>query len=245
MSKETKALITVDGVVTQVKPVPVSSKTATLVRAVPLSGTARVNSSAANSTVEKQPLATVRFGRVVVKNEVYKSAAFIAISSFFVAVAVVVFLMTVVIPVYHHYVNYVYNTKVAGIAGQQAPDTFRVASAYTDYELSSIASQEHTEPPKMIEQTTRLDSIVGVSDELQYNFTLVDISSGGVSWASVRSILEKSLVNWVCTTRHLVETFINKGVTVSFAYFGNDRNLIGVISVEPPRCASEKIALAK
>jgi hypothetical protein len=230
MSKEIKALVVHGSEVTQVRPV--------LVRGIKRAPDAKKRATQTDSslTVKRQPIATVSFGRVVVKSEIYKRAAYIAIVGalgVFAAVAAISFVTTVAIPAYH---NYVYKTKAERIARQQTPSSFRISSVYTDDELSLLASQEYASIPKMIDKTTRIDSIIGVSDELQYNLTLIDISSSSVAWASFKKTLEMSLVNWVCTSRHIVEVFINKGVTVSFAYFGYDRGLIGVVSVEPSMC---------
>jgi hypothetical protein len=90
----------------------------------------------------------------------------------------------------------------------------------------------------MVDKDTRLDSTIGIAGAFQYNYTLVNVNSEINSWDSLKIVLEKSLVRWVCTTEYMFETFIRKEVTVSFAYFASDRRLLGVISVEPSRCAS-------
>jgi Tfp pilus assembly major pilin PilA len=241
MSKETRALTAVGNVITQVKPVSVSAKSVTYVTEKNKSLGSKIGAGERHAkadvglTSKKQSSPDVRSGAVAVKNRNFKSI--------FVAVAVIGIFVAVAISTYQNYLSKTNSTKLT--SQRRVTDTFRVASAYTDYELSAIASQENVTLPKMVDKSTRLDSIIGVSDELQYHYTLVDTDSDSVSWASLKDTLERSLVNWVCTTRHIVEVFISQGVTVSFAYFGNDKRLIGVISVEPSQCATKKRSSAK
>jgi len=246
-NKETRALTITGNVVTQGKPVPISARSTPVTTEKNKSANSKSGvegkSVQANSALalKKQPSPEVISGTVALKNENNKNTV-LTILSIIVAVAVTGVFAAKATPVPP---NNTANTPGVKIAGQQVTNNFRVASAYSDYELSAIASQENAGLPRMINNTTRLDSTIGVSDEFQYNYTLIDVSSDSVAWATLKNTLELALVNWVCTTKHIVETFINKGVTVSFAYFGNDRGLIGVISVEPIRCSSGKRLAAK
>lgn len=241
MSKETRALTAVGNVITQVKPVMVSGK-------APASATDKNKSLNSKSGINgrsaetNSALASKKQSASANKSET--AAANSGFSrNIFIACAVIGIFAAAAIFTYQNYSSKANSTKLT--SQRRATDTFRVASAYTDYELSEIAAQENASLPKMIDKSTRLDSVIGVSDELQYHYTLIDIDSDSVSWASLKNTLEISLVNWVCTTRHIVEVFISQGVTVSFAYFGNDKRLIGVISVEPSRCSSKKHSSAK
>jgi hypothetical protein len=189
-------------------------------------------------TSKNQSFPSVKPRAVTRKNANNKSSfsTVIAIASIFVTIAVVGVFVAAAISTFQ---NYTSKTKAAKIADlPQITTSSRIANAYTDDELSAIAAQENAALPKMIDHTTRLDSAIGVANEMQYNASLIDLNFESVAWTSLKNTLEISLINWVCTTRHIVEVFISKGVIVSFAYFGQDKRLIGVISVQPSRCAS-------
>jgi len=129
------------------------------------------------------------------------------------------------------------NTKSTEVVEQNSEQPApHVSSAYSDEELSSIASRENIGLPRMVDKDTRLDFTVGVSDSFQYNYTLINNNSEDITFSSLTSSVEKSLVKWVCTTKSTLDQFVKKGVTISFAYFGKDRRLIGVITVEPSQC---------
>ncbi len=112
------------------------------------------------------------------------------------------------------------------------------SATYTDAELAAIASQINArlQLPRMIDNVTRLDSTVGAKNILQYQYTLVGIPTANISEQILKDELETNIVNNVCTSKELVKYFISKGVTVSYAYYGSDGNLIGVISVAPSQC---------
>jgi len=273
MGKETRALTTVGGVITQAKPIPISGKTVSPATEKnrlnrlnsPKSGdggkstssgdplqfnfTTGVSStdggrsipSSVSSSSQKQFSSGIKSRSVSSKKSNNKgtSSEITTAASIFIAIAIAGILAAIVIPAYQ---NYIATAKVANKAKQLATDTFQKARFYTDEEVSAIAAQANATLPKMVDRKTRLDSTIGVSDEFQYNYTLVDIDSESISWASLKKTLEIYLVNWVCTSRRIVEVFISKGVTVSFAYFGKDRELIGVVSVAPSQCASRNRA---
>jgi hypothetical protein len=248
LNKETKALAMVGNKVTEVKAVSMNTKKTSSASESDKfhSSTIGTNEDATQAEdrafARRQELRRAKSGKTATRNTSNKgsSSVGIAIGSFFAAVAVLGIFVAVAIPAYQDYLRKTNAAKIIEQFRINGPD--RSWYAYSDNELSAIASQENVALPKMVDKTTRLDSAVGVSNELQYNYTLLDISSDSVSWASLKNTLEKSMVNWVCTTKHFVEAFISKGVTVSFAYFGNDRRLIGVLSVEPFRCASARRA---
>lgn len=244
LNKETKALTMVGNKVTETKAVSMNNniKHPAAENNRSLRSTIGANEDPAQAEdlafARRQELRRAKSGKTAAKNKSNKgsSSAGVAIGSFFAAVTFLSFFVAVAIPAYQDYLSKAKAAKIVAQFRINGPD--RSWYAYSDNELAAIASQENVALPKMVDRTTRFDSAVGVSNELQYNYTLLDISSESVSWNSLRNTLEKSVVNWVCTTKHFVESFISKGVTVSFAYFGNDRRLIGVISVEPSRCAS-------
>ena len=122
------------------------------------------------------------------------------------------------------------DSLLQGIQAEEASTT------YTDTELADMASQINAGLPRMINDDTRLDRTVGAENILQYQYTLVNLPAANISEQILKDKLEKDIVNNVCTSKEIIKYFIHKGVTVSYAYYGSDGRLIGVISVGPSQC---------
>jgi hypothetical protein len=227
MSNETRALTMIGNKVQATKAVSVNGKTSVLEFAEKNSA-----SSSPKKVAEK-----VAYPDAIIStaDEQHGNSAVRTAGRVFMAVSVLGILVAAAIFAYR---GYLANTKSAKAVEQhsigQAP---RATSSYTNEELSEISSKANANLPRMVDKDTRLDFTIGVSDSFQYNYTLVNNNSEDISFGSLTSTVEKSLVKWVCTTKSTLDDFIKRGVTVSFAYFGNDRRLIGVISVDPSQCA--------
>lgn len=111
----------------------------------------------------------------------------------------------------------------------------------TDAELSEMASQVNSKLPLMINNETRLDNVVGKTNKLTYNHTLINTPASMVTEQMLKAQLEKSLVQQVCTTKVIVDTIVSRGVTISYRYYGKDGGLIGDISITPSQCVTNMI----
>lgn len=90
--------------------------------------------------------------------------------------------------------------------------------------------------PTMVSSDIRLDSAVGVGRVFRYNYTLLNHSSSDVSAKDIDNAFGgKMIVNKVCTSKE-VQVFVRNGVTMSYAYYGNDGKQITIISVAPSQC---------
>ena len=104
-----------------------------------------------------------------------------------------------------------------------------------DEELTKSVSQINANLPRMVDTETRLDSAVGSNKNLRYNYTLVNYSEKTLSADALNNAVGKNIVNEVCTAKE-TKVFIKNGVTISFAYHGNEGKQITVISVAPSQC---------
>ena len=101
--------------------------------------------------------------------------------------------------------------------------------------LERAAEKFNEDMPMMINDETRADSVESEGTELIYNQTLMKISSWNVDAYSIKGAFEEPIVSSVCDAEDM-EFFIESGVTISFAYYGNDSNLIFKISVDKSTC---------
>jgi hypothetical protein len=106
-----------------------------------------------------------------------------------------------------------------------------------DAELLQTASKLNERLPMMVDAETRWDSTVGIDKTMRYNYTLINYSASNLPVQEFRGALEAKLVNNVCTTKEM-QVFVKNGVTVTYAYYGNEGKEITVIAVEPSRCGA-------
>jgi hypothetical protein len=104
-----------------------------------------------------------------------------------------------------------------------------------DEALQKAAGQMSAKLPMMVDSDTRWDSIMGINKTLRHNYTLVNYSASAVSADDIKNGFGKILVNRVCTSEEM-QVFVKNGVTVSYAYYGNEGKQIIVISIAPSQC---------
>lgn len=100
--------------------------------------------------------------------------------------------------------------------------------------LMKAAGQMNANLPMMIDSETRWDSTVGADKTLLHHYTLVNSPASAVSADDIKNGQQK-IVNSVCTST-VTQVFVKNGVTVSYAFYGNDGKQITVISVAPSQC---------
>jgi uncharacterized protein YdbL (DUF1318 family) len=104
-----------------------------------------------------------------------------------------------------------------------------------DEALQKAAGQMSAKLPMMVDSDTRWDSIMGINKTLRHNYTLVNYSASAVSADDIKNGFGQKLVNRVCTSEEM-QVFVKNGVTVSYAYYGNEGKQIIVISIAPSQC---------
>lgn len=101
--------------------------------------------------------------------------------------------------------------------------------------LVNIASGINTNLPMMIDTETQLTSTMGLSNEFRYNYTLINFSIKDISPKEISNQVETKIINGVCTTKEM-KFFVERGVTVSYAYHSKDGKQITIVSVPSSKC---------
>jgi protein TonB len=132
----------------------------------------------------------------------------------------------------------VFSGGIGKFVGKTAMDNYYSGKkeGLIDEVLLRTASELNSRLPMMVDSDTRLDSTTGTNNTFRYNYTLVNYASSTISASELTSAIGQTLVNKVCTSKD-TESFLRSGVTVSFAYFGNDGKQIALLSVAPSECA--------
>jgi hypothetical protein len=130
-----------------------------------------------------------------------------------------------------------FSGAIGKLVGKGAVDSYYSGKkeGFIDEALLKTASEINSKLPMMVDSETRLDSTVGLNKSFRYNYTLINYASSSVSASELNSALGQKLINNVCTSKEM-QVFVKNGVTVSYAYFGNDGNQVTIISVAPSQC---------
>lgn len=131
----------------------------------------------------------------------------------------------------------IFSGAIGKLVGKGAVDSYYSGKkeGFIDEALLKAASEINSKLPMMVDSETRLDSTVGLTKSFRYNYTLINYASSGVSASDLNSGLSQKLINNVCTNKEM-QIFVKNGVTVSYAYFGNDGKQVTIISVAPSQC---------
>lgn len=134
-----------------------------------------------------------------------------------------------------------FSGAIGRLVGKASFESFNSSktAASLDATLLKTASDLNSKLPVMVDSETRLDSTLGLNKTFRYNYTLVNHLSAELSAAQLDSTLGQKLLNNVCTSREMA-SFVDNGVAVSYAYFGNDGKQITVITVAPSQCAAAR-----
>jgi hypothetical protein len=101
--------------------------------------------------------------------------------------------------------------------------------------LLETANQINSKLPLMIDSETQLNTTIGINKTFRYNYTLVNHPASDLSADILEHNLKQKITNSVCTSKEM-EIFMKNGVTIEYAYFGNDGKQISVISISPSNC---------
>lgn len=106
-------------------------------------------------------------------------------------------------------------------------------------DLLKAASEINAKAPMMVDSDTRFDNVVALNMSFRHNFTLVNYSASSGSVKDLSDSLEPMIVHNVCASKDM-QVFLKNGVTLFYAYYGNDGKEITVISVIPSQCGGTK-----
>lgn len=102
--------------------------------------------------------------------------------------------------------------------------------------LEAEVNQINVDLPKMLDNETRHDSTKVLNKEVRYNYTLINYPASAFDKNEFFKTYKPKLLNTVCTDE--IQPYLQKGVVFSHAYFGNDEELVSLISITPSDCKS-------
>lgn len=131
-----------------------------------------------------------------------------------------------------------FSGAIGRLVGKASTDSYFASksAATIDAALLKAASDLNAKLPIMVDSETRLDSTLGLNKSFRYNYTLVNHSSATLSAQRLNDALGQKLVNHVCTSSEMA-SFVKSGITVSYAYFGNDGKQIAILKISPSQCS--------
>ena len=103
--------------------------------------------------------------------------------------------------------------------------------------LSRIAAELNRSVPVMIDRETELMPVQSAEGVLTYNYRLVHYSAGQIDPAKFAADAKPRLAQAACNTAETRDDFLNKGVTLRYAYYDKDKKHIATIDVRPADCA--------
>lgn len=104
-----------------------------------------------------------------------------------------------------------------------------------DAVLVQAASRINKNLPMMVDSATRLDSTVGFNKQFRYHYTMINYPAEELDPKGFADIMRPQLIKKVCTT---MESFMNNGVSVTYAYYGKNGKQFTTITVQPSQCKS-------
>jgi hypothetical protein len=115
------------------------------------------------------------------------------------------------------------------------------SSTATIDSVALAASQDiNRKAPMVIDSETRLDSTMVANRVFTYKFTLINHAGKGVPQAEIDTIEttdKKRIINLDCSTPSM-RNILDRGLDLSYLYYGNDGVLISTIAVRKSDCTS-------
>lgn len=104
--------------------------------------------------------------------------------------------------------------------------------------LSRIAAEINRSVPVMIDKETELLTTAGAEAMLIYNYRLVGYSLSQLDPNQFATRIKPGVTRNACNRAETREEFLNKGITLRYAYFDKDKQHIATIDVSPTDCGS-------
>nr|WP_319397652.1 hypothetical protein [uncultured Carboxylicivirga sp.] len=109
-----------------------------------------------------------------------------------------------------------------------------------DKVLMKTASNLNKECPMMVDQETRLDNAIALSNDVfQYNYTLVNIRKDSIDLEAFNNYMKPMLVNNVKTSPDL-KVFRDHNITLAYQYKDNDGAFVTKIEITSQQYWSNK-----
>ncbi len=107
----------------------------------------------------------------------------------------------------------------------------------SEQHLSRVAAELNRSVPVMIDAETELMPAQSAEGILIYNYRLVHYSAARINAAKFAEGAKQRLRQTACNTAETRDDFLNKGVTLRYAYYDKDKQPIATIDVTPADCA--------
>ena len=104
--------------------------------------------------------------------------------------------------------------------------------------LSRVAAELNRSVPVMIDKETELLTTAGAEAMLMYNYRLVRYSLSQLDPNQFATRIKPGVTRNACNRAETREEFLNKGISLRYAYFDKDKQHIATIDVSPTDCGS-------
>ncbi|MDO9364860.1 MAG: RDD family protein [Methylotenera sp.] len=169
-------------------------------------------------TKKKQALHDIMTDTIVIKDGAGNSSAGNLLATILIGLPIIGILAAIGIPSYQGYVK-------------------KEKDAEINISLQAEVSHLNVDLPKMLDDETRHDSVQVLNKEIRYNYTLINYPASDFDKNEFFKTYKPRLLNTVCTAE--IQPYLQKGVVFSHAYFGNDEELVSLISITPSDCKSK------
>lgn len=102
--------------------------------------------------------------------------------------------------------------------------------------LRRVAAELNRSVPVMIDKETELLTAEGAEEMLIYNYRLVRYSLSQLDPNQFATRIKPGLTRNACNRAETREQFLNKGITLRYAYFDKDKQHIATIDVTSADC---------
>jgi hypothetical protein len=110
--------------------------------------------------------------------------------------------------------------------------------------LRRVAAELNRSVPVMIDKETELLTAEGAEEMLIYNYRLVRYSLSQLDPNQFATRIKPGLTRNACNRGETREQFLNKGITLRYAYFDNDKQHIATIDVTSADCGFNQSAVS-
>jgi hypothetical protein len=106
--------------------------------------------------------------------------------------------------------------------------------------LGRVAAELNRSVPVMIDKETELLTTAGAEAMLIYNYRLVQYSLSQLDPNQFATRIKPGVTRNACSRAETREEFLNKGITLRYAYFDKDKQHIATIDVTSVDCGFNK-----
>ncbi|MBF0229503.1 MAG: hypothetical protein HQK63_07925 [Desulfamplus sp.] len=102
-------------------------------------------------------------------------------------------------------------------------------------ELIETTKQIKSQLPIMVDQETRLDTLMCLEKQMHYKYTMINASENELDKEAFLNNIKKSLIKNHCSNENPIK-MLKMGVTYYYNYFDKNGVLIGTINIRKQNC---------